>query len=63
MDKLAYTIDGLKAAGGPGRTKTNAAINDGKLKAKKLGKKPLILAPDAREYLKNLPYYEPKTAA
>ena len=62
MDKLAYTIGELPDAGGPGRTKAYEAINAGKLKAKKRGGRTIVLAPDLKEYLDNLPDYKPNKA-
>ena len=62
MDKLAYTIQELSEEGGGSRTKIYEAINAGALKAKKRGKRTIILADDARDYLDSLPNYEPQTA-
>ena len=63
MEKLAYTIDELAERGGGGRTGIYEAINSGKLKAKKRGKRTIILAPHAVEYLENLPDYPGQAAA
>ena len=63
MQKLAYTIDELPDVGGPGRTKAYEAINAGALKAKKRGGRTIVLAPDLKKYLDNLPDYEPAPAA
>lgn len=63
MEKKAYEIKELRAAGGPGRSKAYAEINAGRLKAKKRGNKTIILAGDLQAYLDNLPDYEPKKAA
>ena len=55
MAKLAYTIDQATEAGAGGRTKIYEAIAAGKLRAKKRGKRTIILAPHLAEYLENLP--------
>jgi excisionase family DNA binding protein len=43
------------AAAGIGRTKLYEAIADGRLKARKLGKRTLILRDDLRQFLAALP--------
>ena len=63
MEKLAYTIDELAAAGGGGRTAIYEALNSGKLKGKKRGKRTIILAPHAIDYLENLPDFTGREAA
>jgi hypothetical protein len=52
---LAYTIDDFAIASGTGRTKVYAAIRAGHLRARKYGKRTLILAEDARAFLNSLP--------
>jgi hypothetical protein len=55
-DRLAYSIDELaEAVGGAGRSKLYAEIRAGKLKAKKLGSRTIVTAPNARAYLDALP--------
>ncbi len=63
MEKLAYSIRELAAAGGGSRTKIYEAIAAGKLKARKRGRSTVILALDARDYLENLPDFPKKVAA
>jgi excisionase family DNA binding protein len=43
------------AVAGVGRTKLYAAISDGHLRARKFGKRTLILRDDLREFLASLP--------
>ena len=54
-DKIAYTPKSLSQATDTGMTKTWEAIKKGDLKARKLGRKRLILREDAMEWLKGLP--------
>ena len=63
MEKLAYSIRELVAAGGGSRTTIYEAIAAGTLKARKRGRSTVILAPDAREYLENLPDFHEQAAA
>ena len=55
MEKLAYTIDEAVDQGAGSRTIVYEAINAGTLKAKKRGKRTVILADDLTQYLKSLP--------
>lgn len=55
MEKLAYTIDEAVDQGAGSRTIVYEAINAGTLKAKKRGKRTIILADDLTQYLKSLP--------
>ena len=63
VEKLAYSIKELTAAGGGSRSTIYENIKNGKLKAKKRGRSTIILAPHATEYLKNLPDFHEKAAA
>lgn len=54
-DKIAYTPKSLSRATDTGLTKIWEAIKNGDLKARKLGRKRLILREDAMEWLKGLP--------
>ena len=63
MDKLAYTIDEAIEAGAGCRTKIYEAIRGGDLKARKRGKRTIILAPDLTQYLESLPDYSPASMA
>lgn len=56
----AYTVDGFCRAFGIGRTKTYELLACGKLPAKKLGKRTLILRSDAETWLRSLPAMEPR---
>lgn len=54
--RLAYSIDGLaEAIEGAGRSKIYEEIRLGRLKAKKLGSRTIVLAQDAKAYLSQLP--------
>ncbi len=55
MSKLAYTIPEAVEAGAGSRTVVYEAIKAGTLKAKKRGKRTIILAPDLVQYLQSLP--------
>ena len=55
MEKLAYTIAEAVDQGAGSRTVVYEAINAGILKAKKRGKRTIILAPDLVQYLQSLP--------
>ena len=63
MAKLAYTIPEAVEAGAGGRTKIYEAINAGTLKAKKRGKRTVILAADLAQYLESLPDFPSRAAA
>ncbi len=63
MAKLAFTIDEAVEAGAGGRTKIYEAINAGTLRAKKRGKRTVILAADLAHYLESLPDFHEKAAA
>ncbi len=64
MEKLAYTILGLVEAtdGAYSRTRIYEDIKVGVLKAKKLGGRTTILAPDAKNRLAELPDYQTDNA-
>ena len=55
MQKLAYSIREVVEAGGGSRTVVYQAINAGTLKARKRGKRTIILAADLAQYLEALP--------
>ena len=63
MVKLAYTILEAVEAGVGGRTAIYEAIKSGALKARKRGKRTVILAPDLAQYLENLPDFHDQKAA
>lgn len=54
-EKLGLTVDELVAASGLGRTSVYAEIRDGRLVARKCGKRTIILASDAKAWLQGLP--------
>ena len=63
MEKLAYTIDEAVEVGAGGRTKIYEAIKAGELKARKRGKRTVILATDLAQYLESLPDFHDQAAA
>ena len=62
MEKMAYSIREAAEASDGSRTKIYEAINAGKLKAKKCGKRTIILAADLDQYLESLPAFHKQTA-
>ncbi len=63
MEKLAYTIAEAVDQGAGSRTVVYEAINAGTLKAKKRGKRTVILAADLAGYLESLPDFHEQAAA
>ncbi len=63
MQKMAYSIRGAAETSDSSRTKIYEAINAGKLKAKKCGKRTIILAADLDQYLESLPDFHGQAAA
>lgn len=59
----AFSIDEACKRVGCCRDKIYGAINAGQLRAKKLGRRSVVLAQDLDDFLKNLPAIKPKTAA
>ena len=59
--KLAYSVEEFGAVAGLGRTKLYAEIAAARLRARKAGKRTVILAEDGRAYLASLPEF-PSTA-
>jgi excisionase family DNA binding protein len=57
MNQMSLSIEEVCAATGLGRTKLYEHINSGKLKARKLGKRTLILKVDLENFLTNLDTY------
>ena len=55
VEKHGLTIQEACTYSGIGKTKLYEAINSGKLKARKAGKRTLILSDDLRDYLSSLP--------
>ena len=55
MKRLGYTIAEFAELSGLGRTKIFEAIRDKKLRAKKFGRRTIILEEDANEFLNSLP--------
>lgn len=56
--KLGYTIDQAVEATGVGRTEMFVAMKEGKLRARKLGKRNIILVSDLISFLESLPVRE-----
>ena len=56
--KLGFTVEEAAALSAIGRTRIFAAIKDGKLKARKFGRRTVILATDLQAFLDSLPVKE-----
>lgn len=56
-DKMAYYVNDAVDVGAGSRSEVYAAIRDGKLKAKKRGRRTIILRDDLAAYLASLPDY------
>ena len=56
----ALSIEETMSATGIGRTKLYELINTGELKAKKIGKRTIVLKADLEEFLSNLQDYTSK---
>ena len=55
--QLSLSIEEVRAATGIGRTKLYQAINSGALKAKKYGKRTIVLKDDLNAFLSSLQTY------
>ena len=53
--KLAYSVEDFAAATGFGRTRVYEAIKNRQLRARKYGKRTVILVEDGRAFLASLP--------
>ena len=58
MDKLAHSPEESAQILGICRTKIFQEIRAGRLRARKVGKRTILLADDLREYARNLPVRE-----
>lgn len=61
-DKLAFHIDEARDAGAGSRSEIYEALRRGDLKAKKRGRRTIILRDDLAAYLSGLPDYQPQAA-
>lgn len=61
--KMAFSVDEAARRADTCRDKIYGAINAGKLRARKNGRRTLILASDLEAYLKDLPILEAKVSA
>lgn len=61
-NKLAFHINEVVDAGGGSRSEVYEAMRYGKLKAKKRGRRTIILRDDLAAYLSGLPDYQPQAA-
>ncbi|MBK9585805.1 MAG: helix-turn-helix domain-containing protein [Alphaproteobacteria bacterium] len=59
--QLTMSIEETRAATGLGRTKLYQLINAGELKARKIGKRTIILQDDLNQFLSNLTLYKRTT--
>jgi excisionase family DNA binding protein len=57
MTQISLSIEEARTATGIGRTKLYAAINAGQLKARKFGKRTIILRDDLNAFLAGLESY------
>lgn len=57
-EKLGYSPDEAAAVSGGGRTKIFQAIKEGKLKARKFGRRTIIISDDLKAFLAALPERE-----
>lgn len=57
MTKISLSIEEVQGATGIGRTKIYAAINSGQLKARKYGKRTIVLKDDLDAFLSSLESY------
>lgn len=57
-DKLAYHVNEVVQAGGGSRSEVYEALRRGDLKAKKRGRRTIILKDDLATYLASLPDYQ-----
>ena len=57
MNKLSLSMEEVQAATGMGRTKLYQAINSGALKARKWGKRTIVLKDDLNTFLASLESY------
>ncbi len=59
--QMSFSIDEVQASTGIGRTKIYQAINSGHLKARKIGRRTVVLKNDLEAFLSNLQSYCPKS--
>lgn len=58
MTRIAFSVKEAGKATDTGTTTLYDAINEGELKAKKLGRRTIILAVDLEKWLENLPDFQ-----
>lgn len=58
-----FTIDAFAAHVGVSRAQVYNLLNDGRLTARKLGHRTVIVAEEAQRFIDSLPPYEPAHAA
>ena len=58
--QLSFSVDEAAKSTGLGRTRLYDAINDGVLRAKKFGKRTIVLRDDLEEFLSRLESYPSK---
>ena len=59
--KLSLSIEDTQAATGLGRTKLYSLINSGAIKARKIGRRTIIIKDDLEDFLSNLEEYPVKS--
>jgi len=60
MEALSLSVQEVKTATGLGLTKIYQLINEGDLKARKLGRRTFVLQSDLEDFLNNLDSYPAK---
>ena len=63
VTKMAFSIDEAAMRAGLGRDAIYSAVREGKLEAKKMGRRTLVTADALRRYLDNLPSLQLPPAA
>lgn len=61
-EKIGLSVQDVTKASGIGRTKVFELIRDGKLPARKIGTRTIVLADDLRHFLETLPVTGTKVA-
>ena len=62
-EPLAYSVKDAMRLISTSRKGFYAAVNSGRLKARKSGKRTIVMASDLQAYLAALPAYEPRKSA
>ena len=63
IQKMAFSVDEAAMRAGLGRDAIYSAVREGKLEAKKMGRRTLVTADALRRYLDSLPSFQLPPAA